>query len=67
MGNVLQNLLKTNFQKCLVNVEGDPSQNCKAAWKVVESYGIKQISITAKSPDINPIGSFFNFMSRKLQ
>ena len=31
------------------------------------SYEVKQISITAKSPDINPIESFFNFMSRKLQ
>ena len=67
MGNVLQNLLKTNFQKCLVNVDGDPSKNYKAAWKDMGSYGVKQISITAKSPDINPIESFFNFMSRKLQ
>ena len=67
MGNVLQNLLKRNFQKCLVNVDGDPSENYKAAWKVMGSYGITQISIRAKSPDINPIDSFFNFMSRKLQ
>ena len=67
MGNVLQNLLKRNFQKCLVNVDGDPSENYKAAWKLMGSFGFKQISITAKSPNINPIESFFIFMSRKLQ
>ena len=67
MGNVLQNLLKTNFQKCLVNVDEDPSKNYKAAWKVMGSYGVKKISITAESPDINPIENFFNFMSKKLQ
>ena len=67
MGNVLQNLLKTNFQKCLVNVDEDPSQNYQAAWKVSVSSGVKRIIITPKTPDINPIESFFNFMSRKLQ
>ena len=67
MGNVLQNLLKINFQKCLVNVDGDTSQNYKAAWKVIVSSGVKRIIITPKTPDINPIESFFNFMSRKLQ
>ena len=67
MGNVLQNLLKTNFQKCLVNVDEDPSKNYKTAWKVMGLYGVKQISITAESPDINTIEIFFNFMSRKLK
>ena len=67
MGNVLQNLLKTNFQKCLVNVDEDPSQNYKAAGKVMGSYWVKKISITVESPDINPIENFFNFMSKKLQ
>ena len=67
MGNVLQNLLKTNFQKCLVNVDEDPSKKYKAAWKVMGLYGVKQISITAESPDINTIENFFNFMSRKLK
>ena len=67
MGNFLQILLKINFQKCLVNVDGDPSQTCKAAWRVMESYRVKQISISARSPDINPIESFSNFISSKLQ
>ena len=67
MRNVLQNLLKTNFQKCLVNVDGDPSQNYRAAWKVIVSSGVKRIIITPKTPDINPIESFLNFMSRNLQ
>ena len=33
----------------------EPSQNCKAARKVKESYGVKQISISVRSPDTNPI------------
>ena len=67
MGNFLQILLKTNFQKSLENVDGDPSQNRKAGWKVNESYVVKQVSIPARSPDINSIEGFFNFMSSKLQ
>ena len=67
MGTFLQILLKTNFQKSLENVDGDPSQNRQAAWKVNESYVVKQVSIPVRSPDINSIEDFFNFMSSKLQ
>ena len=67
MGNFLQILLKINFHKCLVNVDGDPSQTCIVAWRVMESYRVKQISIPARSPDINTTEFFFNFMSSKLQ
>ena len=33
----------------------DPCQNCEAAEKVMESYGVKDISIPARSLKINPI------------
>ena len=58
-GKFLKNFLKPNFQKTLVNAGGYPSQNCKTASKVMELYGVKQVSIPARSPDINSIESFF--------
>ena len=33
----------------------------------MKSYGVKQISIPARSPDINPKENFFNLISSKLQ
>ena len=47
--------------------DGEPSKNCKAARKVMESYGVKQISISARSPHVDPIETFLNFISSKLQ
>ena len=47
--------------------DGDPSHNCKAARKVMGSYGVKHISIPTRSPDINPIENLFNLISSKLQ
>ena len=69
----VKNKFPEMFSKCrnpdskLFLQDGDPSQNCKAARKVMESYGVKQISIPARSPDINPIENFFNLISSKLQ
>ena len=69
----VKNKFPEMFSKCsnpdskLFLQDGDPSQNCKAARKVMESYGVKQISIPARSPDINHIENFFNLTSSKLQ
>ena len=69
----VKNKFPVTFSKCsnsdskLFLQDGDPSQHCKAARKVVESYGVEQISIPARSPDINPIEKNFNLRSSKLQ
>lgn len=61
------------FSKCrnpdskLVLQDGDHSQNYKAVMKVVESYGVKEISIPARGPAIKPIQNFSNLISSKLQ
>ena len=67
----VKNKFPERFSKCrnpdskLFFQDEEPSQNCKAARKVMESYGVKQISISARSPDINPIEYFFNILSTK--
>ena len=66
-GKFFTDFVKNKFQKSLENVDEDRSQNRKAGWKVNESYVVKQVSIPARSPDINSIEGFFNFMSSKLQ
>lgn len=38
--------------------DGHPGQNCMAGRKVMELYGVKHISIPAKSPGISPTEYF---------
>ena len=47
--------------------DGDPSQNCKAAREVWESYGCTLLKIPARSPDMNPIENIFNIAETKLR
>ena len=69
----VKNKFAEMFNKCrntdskLFLQDGEPSKDCKAARKVMESYGVKQISISAKSPHINPIENILDFISSKLQ
>ena len=69
----VKNKFPVTFSKCsnsdskLFLQDGDPRQHCKATRKVVESYGVEQISIPVRSPDINPIEKYFNLRSSKLQ
>ena len=47
--------------------DGDPSQNSKAAKLEILKVGGKQISIPARSPDLNPIENFFNLIEQKMR
>jgi len=40
--------------------DNDPSQNCALAKKLFKKKKIKQLTIPARSPDINPIENLFN-------
>ena len=69
----VKNKFPEMFSKCrnpdskLFLQDEDRSQNCNAARKVMKSYRVKQITIPARSPDINSIQNFSNLISSKLQ
>ena len=47
-------------------LDGDPSQNSKAAKTALEKIGAVQFSIPPRSPDLNPIENGFNLVEKKL-
>ena len=47
-------------------MDGCPRQNSKAAMREIDKLGAKVFKIPARSPDLNPIGNFFNIGTMKL-
>jgi len=47
--------------------DGDPRQNSKAAQKSWKELGCTMFSITARSPDLNPIENMFHIVRRQLK
>lgn len=69
----VKNKFPEMFGKCrnpdskLFLQDGDRSQICNTVRKVMESSRVKQVTIPARSPNINSIQNFSNLISSKLQ
>ena len=61
----LKKILNPKAKRILV--DGDPSQNSKLSKQAIARIGGKTFTITARSPDINPIENLFNQVRGKLK
>ena len=76
-GEFFKSYVRKNFKNMFVDScnpssklflqDGDPSQNCKAAQQIWQSYGCELLQIPARSPDMNPIENVFNIAETKLK
>ena len=55
-----------NLKSFLFVQVGDPRQNSKIGKINIAKTGSKQISIPARSPELNPIENLFNLVKQKL-